>query len=130
MSESVPLRRSAGFSVAEVLASVVLVAGLCAIAIPWLGSVGREDPAESAKRTAKIVAATAENAKIAGDQTLTHALNAEAAVGMLSDGVRGEGAFEEFEYKVHIPERQRMNVLRYLKYEEGNLQYDGSADFD
>ena len=124
-------KRSSGGAEQTAMVLILVIGGLICIfsisnAVVTRDVVSEED----ARRTARIVAVAAENAQIAGDQAIAEAGDVKTAVELLSLGVRGEGAFEQFEYKVHVPPERKPKVLRYLKFEEGNLTYDGSGDFD
>lgn len=119
-----------GFSNLEIIATVAsgLLVAMFTISMVW--DLRGQESESSARRSAKILAETAENARVAGDQLIVSAADKEAAVGLLTEGVAGEGAFGDFEYKVNLSDRRQKTVLRYLNFEDGNLVYDGDADID
>jgi hypothetical protein len=123
-------RSERGFSSLEIAAAVTSGVLVVAFALSMAFDLKNQESDASARRAAKILAATAENAKVAGDQLIVSAATKEEAIGLLNDGVAGKGAFEDFEYKVNLSERRQKKVLRYLNFEDGNLVYDGGDDID
>lgn len=120
------LARRAAMSLIEVLLIITVIGAITAITVPMMGNLKDQASSNSAKRTAQVVASTAENARIAGDLTIPEAGGKEEALSLISTGVEGSGAFEGVRYRVNLTESQRAAILPYLDYEGGSLIYDGT----
>lgn len=125
-------RRSSvsALSLIEALLVIVVIGSITAITIPVFGNFKEQASDNSAKRTAQIVASTAENARIAGDLTIPYASGKEEALTLISTGVEGSGAFEGIRYKVQLSPSQREAIAPYLDFEGGSLIYDGNSEID
>lgn len=121
---------TSALSLIEALLVIVVIGSITAITIPVFGNFREQASDNSAKRTAQIVASTAENARIAGDLTIPYATDKEAALTLISTGVEGSGAFEGVRYKVKLSPSQRAAIAPYLDFEGGSLIYDGNSDID
>lgn len=114
----------------EILVALTSLGVVMVFAVSMAFDLRDQESQSSARRAAKILAATAENARVAGDRRITSATTKEEAIGLLAEGVVGEGVFEEFEYKVNLSDERRAKVLRFLDFKDGNLVYDGDPDID
>ena len=121
------LRTDRGLTLIELLATILIIAVITAVAVSQFSGVTDQATDNAARRTAQIVASTAENALVAGNVEITTAESKDEVVDMLDEGLEGKGIFEGVVFKLKLHPEQRESVMAYLGFESNRLIFDPTA---
>lgn len=114
-------RRTGGFSLIELLVTIMVIGVITGIAITVINKVQDKSEKASARRHAQIVASMAENAIHAGDTSISSAPDKESALKRLAAGVVGAGAFAGVHIRLDLTDKEQLETLPYLEFVDGRL---------
>ena len=118
------VRNRRALSLVELLVMIAVIAVITAIAIPMLTNVFQRSQDSAARRNAQAIAGVASSASAAGSTAIAAAVDKEAAVTLLTEGITGEGQFAENVFMVNLKAEERERTMKYLVFQDGTLEFN------
>lgn len=115
-------KRSAGFSLVELLVVIAVIGIMAAIAIPIISNINQNANTAKNKRNAQNVVSVANSALAAGASLST--ASAQALMDDLQAGKNGTGQFSSTLFKVDVTDTEEAAVLPYISVSNGAISYN------
>ena len=119
------ISKKKGFSLVELLVVIAVIGVIAAIAIPAMTGIFGNSRQAKAKRNAQNLASVYASAVAAGS-TIT-ATDVPTAMAAIVTGTTGQGAFASSNFRVQLDIDEQGAADDYLVWENGTLQYTGTA---